>query len=199
MGILDDLAQVGVGFTRQFGGLGYEAVWAQLRPWLGSISTNGALRWLPKAATQMPCHVPEYEGGVPVGPCRHAALETCLGCGEPVCLTHAFVDSHGEAICYLCAVRLRAGSGSGGPVPGGEPQPDQRAQAEAARKAEAHRRAWWARGVLGVQEGVAWGEIRKQHRKLSAQHHPDRPQGDEARYKNVQMAYDVLKEIYGEK
>jgi hypothetical protein len=198
LGILDDLAQAGAGFTRQFGGLGAEVVWAQLRPWFSSISTHGVLRWLPRAAVHLPCHVPEYEGGVPVGPCRHAALETCLACGEPVCLTHAFVDSHGEAICYLCAVKLRAvGSGADSASPG--PQADSEQERQRARRQAAEQRAGWARGVLNVQEGISWEDVRRQHRKLSARLHPDRAGGDEARYKNVQMAYDVLKEIYGEK
>lgn len=192
MGFFDDLAQAGVGFTRQFGGLGYDAAWAQLRPWLGSLSTNGVLRWLPKAASGTPCSVPEYEGGVPVGPCEYVALESCLGCGRPTCLNHSFVDSQGDAICYICAVNLRK-QGSALPkqpppqTPFTPPGPDPVAV-----------RLTWARTTLNVQEGTPWPEVRKQYRALSAQFHPDRPSGNEARFKDVQMAYDVLKTSYGE-
>lgn len=180
--------------TQAFGGVGYEAVWAQLKPWLGNVSTNGVLKWLPKAASQMPCQVPEYDQGRPVGPCQFVALEACLGCGRPVCLNHSFVDAQGDAICYLCAVGLREGSAGRAqayePPPPPPPPPGERAQAQ--------QKAWWARGILGVQEGVPWETIKAQHRKLSAQFHPDRPGGDEKRFKDVQMAYDILKKAYGE-
>jgi DnaJ-class molecular chaperone len=56
----------------------------------------------------------------------------------------------------------------------------------------------WARTQLGVQEGVPWETIRKQHRALSAKFHPDKPGGDEQRFKDVQNAYDWLKKVYGE-
>lgn len=195
MSFWDDISQAGVGFSRQFGGLGYEAVWTQLRPWLSNISTNGVLRWLPRAATQMSCQIPEYEGGIPRGPCRFSAIETCLGCGRPTCLNHAFVDSQGEAICYLCVVGIRQSSVE---VPGPQAQHTQQPSQEAQARAHAEQRAWWARGVLNVQEGVPWESVRKQHRKISAQYHPDKPGGDEARFKDAQMAYDVLKKVYGE-
>lgn len=193
---LDEIASaIGTGFRANgFGGLGYEAVWSQLKPWFGKISTNGVLKWLPKAATQMPCQVPEYDQGVPVGPCLHTALETCLCCQRPVCLHHAFVDSQGEAICYLCAVAMREQLGRGPrpepPRAKQPPPPDPRQDAQA--------RAWWARGVLGIQEGVSWADVKVQHRKLSAQYHPDRPGGDESKFKDIQKAFDLLKTVYGE-
>lgn len=200
MGLFEDVAG---GFvsglqSKGFGGIGNEYVWAQLKPWLAKISTNGVLKWLPRAATQMPCQIPDYDQGVPVGPCEFVALDQCLCCSRPVCLNHAFVDSQGDSICYLCAVALRQqGQRQGTPAtpPRWEqqtppPQPDP--------EAEAKERAWWARGVLRVQEGVSWEAIRKQHRSLSAQFHPDRPDGDEARFKDVQKAYDMLKKVYGE-
>src|SRR4051812_38138438 len=46
--------------------------------------------------------------------------------------------------------------------------------------------------VLGVSESATPKEIKAAYRKLSKQYHPDSASGDEARFKEVSAAYDVL-------
>ncbi len=193
MSFFEDIAKAAMsgGFnTQSFGGPGYESVWSQLKPWLGRITTNGVIKWLPRAASQMPCQVPQYEHGLPVGPCTSHALELCLVCSRPVCLSHAFIDgAEGNAVCYLCVVSMKKTTTTKDAPP--QPQQD-------SKKEEALKKAWWARGVFSLQEDAPWSEVKKQHKVLSAQFHPDKAGGDERRFKDVQTAYDTLKLIYGE-
>jgi molecular chaperone DnaJ len=46
--------------------------------------------------------------------------------------------------------------------------------------------------ILGVTKGASDDEIKKAYRKLAHQHHPDKKGGDEAKFKEINEAYQVL-------
>lgn len=46
--------------------------------------------------------------------------------------------------------------------------------------------------TLGVAKGASKEEIKKAFRKLAQKHHPDKPTGDEAKFKELNEAYSVL-------
>ena len=48
--------------------------------------------------------------------------------------------------------------------------------------------------VLGVAKGASADELKKAYRKAAVAHHPDKEGGDEAKFKEVNEAYDVLKD-----
>jgi len=47
-------------------------------------------------------------------------------------------------------------------------------------------------GTLGVSRNATPEEIKKAYRKQAMKHHPDRNNGDDTKFKQVQTAYDVL-------
>lgn len=48
--------------------------------------------------------------------------------------------------------------------------------------------------VLGVNKSASDDEIKKAFRKAAVQHHPDKEGGDEAKFKEINEAYEVLKD-----
>lgn len=46
--------------------------------------------------------------------------------------------------------------------------------------------------ILGVQKGASEDEIKKAYRRLAHQYHPDKPGGDEKKFKEINEAYQVL-------
>lgn len=46
--------------------------------------------------------------------------------------------------------------------------------------------------ILGIEDGASLAEVKKAHRKLVKQYHPDMSTGDREKYELVQRAYEVL-------
>jgi len=46
--------------------------------------------------------------------------------------------------------------------------------------------------VLGVNKDATQDQIKKQYRKLSLEFHPDRPGGNESKFKEINEAYELL-------
>ncbi|MEK7138036.1 MAG: DnaJ domain-containing protein, partial [Patescibacteria group bacterium] len=46
--------------------------------------------------------------------------------------------------------------------------------------------------ILGVQKGATEEEIKKAYRKLAHEHHPDKKHGNEAKFKEINEAYQTL-------
>jgi molecular chaperone DnaJ len=49
--------------------------------------------------------------------------------------------------------------------------------------------------ILGVSPGISVDDLKKAYHKLAAIHHPDRPNGNADKFKDINVAYDRLQEI----
>lgn len=159
--------------------------------------------------------------GLKEGDCDNIGVAMCAVCHRPCCLQHAHIDQYADAICYLCVSdamqlvpevqrqRARQEREAGGtppprgnrqappPPPGGAPPPHTKPGPSPEAVAA-------ALSALGLRRGAKWDAIKVAHRKLSAANHPDRAKGArakaaaEARFVEVQKAFDLLKRVYPE-
>ncbi len=49
--------------------------------------------------------------------------------------------------------------------------------------------------TLGIPNSASADEIKKAFRRLAVKHHPDKEGGDEAKFKEINEAYEVLKDL----
>ena len=52
--------------------------------------------------------------------------------------------------------------------------------------------------VLGLQKGASMAEIKKAHRKLALQNHPDKG-GSDDKFREIQEAFETLQKVHGAK
>lgn len=178
-------------------------IWQELRPWIGTFTASAAAKFLPYLTEGKPCSVLVISAGAPPKPCTNHAIGACEACGRATCVHHAMLDQHGSLICYHCVAEVMrmkrgaippgAGAAPGAPGPDRQPQVPDELRAERVKRALA---------VLGLKQGVSWDEVKRRHRKLLAEHHPDKqrtPEAkrvNEARYKEVSSAFMDLERFY---
>lgn len=51
--------------------------------------------------------------------------------------------------------------------------------------------------ILGLERGASQDDIKKAYRKLAQKFHPDKPEGDEAKFKEIKEAYEKLSSSSG--
>ena len=49
--------------------------------------------------------------------------------------------------------------------------------------------------ILGINKNSSQEEIKKAYRKLSLKYHPDKPTGDESKFKEINEAYSNLSDL----
>ncbi len=201
---------------QMFGGLAsadngvHLRVWNELKPWVGKLVPSATSKWLPSIAGGVACEIPILRRGLE-SDCPHHSVACCDVCHRPTCLNHGRIDALGDIICYQCvadatvlvppARRARAAQ---------QPPRERRQQQEQApppqqgKPPPTYGETMAAFGVLNLKPGAPMTAIKAAHRKLSAQYHPDKQRTStkkaaaEARFKQVQQAYDVLKRAHPE-
>lgn len=202
-------------------------VWNELKPWLATLGPSAARKWLPQIAAGTLCEVPVMRRGTRhecdnfgIATCDVCHRPVCLEHGridqngDAICYLCV-----AEAMQVLPPLqRERARQEGQQRRPGeqryrGRPEDQQQrphqqqpppGQAPPKPRVDPKKIAW-ATEVLGLSPGATWDDVLKAHRNLSAKHHPDRHMrssekkraSEEARYKEVQVAYDVLKTVMG--
>jgi hypothetical protein len=191
---LEDIALL-LARLQQAPGQVHVRVWQELSPWLRSLVSTASLKWVERLGASEQCHVVTIDAGTGHR-CHGAAIAHCVGCKKPTCLTHAFVDGSGEAVCFACVTELIAHKGVAGPAHGsnGARPPTPSNPKDVA----------WARRLFKVKASASWSDVRAAHRKLSARWHPDKVQDAtgkakaEEKFKELGRAFEILKKEYGQ-
>lgn len=143
----------------------------QIAQWGTHLASNAAQKWIVRVTTDpRPCHM---RG------CKGKAVVPCVSCGEPTCMTHAYLSFEAEGICFACATGVQVGD-----VP-----------AEVSQ----------AFTLFGIDEDAGLEEVSARYKKLVAKHHPDKQKGSvpkkraEAFMKELNQAYAVLKKHFEER
>ncbi len=200
-----------------FGGVAgaQDRIWNELKPWIGNLVPSAASKWLPRIAAGHICEVPRVERRAFTSKqCERPAVTACDVCHRPVCLQHGRIDQFGDAICYICVAdamtavpplqRERARTRGPGPQPTSGHERAQDSAPPPPKPAHSPQDISKAMEILGVKPTSTWEQVRAAHRKLSAQHHPDKQRGTrqqlaaEKKYVLVQKAFAVLKTRYPE-
>lgn len=170
-------------------------IFDEIGPWMASFTQTAAVKWLPFLADAHSCKVPVLRSGVDF-PCTNHAIGPCDACGRPTCIHHAMVDQHGGVACYLCVAEIMRLKRRMPPIADSAdrrpPVPDEVAKMRVKR----------ALALLGLPADASWEVIRKRHRKLLADNHPDKQRtpadkaAAEKRYKEFGEAYLDLERFH---
>jgi hypothetical protein len=172
-------------------------IWAELSPWVTTFTTSAAAKFLPYLTEGKPCAVPALIAGTAL-PCTNHAISACEACGRAACVHHCMLDQHGSVVCYLCVMEVMRLKRGAIPPPAGYTADRQGPVAPDVARERVKR----ALSVLGLRDGASFEEIKRRHRKLCAEHHPDKHRAPEAkaeheaRYKQVSAAFMDLERFY---
>lgn len=194
-------------------------VWSAIGPWVADLTRSASQHWLPHLLTGIPCEVIHRPQPLGIGvQCPSPAIAGCAVCRKPVCLDHSFVARGAQAICFPCAKQAIDDHAPGGPRPasprGHSPDPGAPPHSSEASSGTGHAngqapphpptdptlaaRLTAARKILKVKRSATWTEVEASYKALLVKHHPDlNPQNRaqaEARFKEVRVAYDLLKQ-----
>ena len=139
----------------------------QLSEFAGHFTRNAVSKWPGEVAPATQCVMQECEG---------EAILRCLGCGHPVCLAHIHVSHRADGVCDHCVRDLLESRPQAASRTGRTPGP-------------AEIRASLRR--LRLPRAATWVEIQRAHRRLAAEHHPDRAKTPAQRLKMEQKAAQI--------
>lgn len=189
-------------------------------PWLNDLTRNASQHWLPHLILGVPCEVIYRDPQTQIGmQCAGPAIAACSVCRKPTCLEHSFVSRMAQAVCFGCVKQgiddrtpkipwpagtrgnpsdPRAAPHGAQSPPGHEPRTETPPAAPPPNPLDVQFAR--ARKILRVKRSATWPEVEASYKELLVKHHPDRNPDDragaETRFKQVRVAYDLLKKAY---